>query len=74
MGLILAPQAGEKTRVLLKTKADEWSAKAKDSYREALKEGKEVAAKAHEELRARFEKAKGCCESDLRSEKAEEPD
>jgi len=74
IGLILAPQTGEKTRELLKTKADEWSAKAKDGYQEALKEGKEVAAKAREELRAKFEKGKGCCESDLKGEKASEPD
>ena len=58
IGLILAPQPGEKTRELLKTKADEWSAKAKDAYQEALKEGKQVAAKAREELRANFEKEK----------------
>ena len=58
IALILAPQPGDKTREMLKTKADEWSAKAKDAYREGLKEGKEVAGKAREELRARFEKEK----------------
>ena len=62
VALILAPQPGEKTRELLKTKADEWSAKAKDAYQEAATKGKEVTAKVREELQARFEK-----------EKAEEP-
>ena len=62
VALILAPQPGEKTRELLKTKADEWSAKAQDAYQEAATKGKEVTAKVREELQARFEK-----------EKAEEP-
>ena len=62
IALILAPQPGEKTRELLKTKADEWSVKAKDAYQEAATKGKEVTAKVREELQARFEK-----------EKAEEP-
>jgi gas vesicle protein len=62
VALILAPQPGDKTRGLLKTKADEWSVKAKDAYHEAATRGKEVAAKAGEKLQARFEK-----------EKAEEP-
>jgi gas vesicle protein len=63
IALILAPQPGEKTRELLKTKSDEWSVKAKDAYQEAATKGKEVTAKAREKLQARFEK-----------EKAEEPD
>jgi gas vesicle protein len=62
IALVLAPQPGEKTRELLKTKSDEWSVKAKGAYQEAATKGKEVTAKARETLQARFEK-----------EKAEEP-
>ena len=58
VALILAPQPGEKTRELLKTKADEWSVKAKDAYQEAVTKGKEVTAKAGEKLQGRFEKEK----------------
>jgi gas vesicle protein len=58
VALILAPQPGEKTRELLKTKSDEWSVKAKDVYQEAATKGKEVTAKAREKLQARFEKEK----------------
>jgi gas vesicle protein len=43
IALILTPQLGEKTRELLKTKAGEWSAKARDTYREALKDAKDDA-------------------------------
>ena len=62
IALVLAPQPGDKTRELLKTKTDEWSVKAKDAYQEAATKGKEVTAKARKKLQARLEK-----------EKAEEP-
>ena len=55
LGLLLAPQPGEKTREQLRSKADEFISLGKSAW----EEGKEAAGQKRDELKAKFEQARG---------------
>ena len=55
LGLLYAPQAGEKTREQLQSRFDEFSSLGKSAW----EEGKEAAGQKSAELRARFEQTRG---------------
>jgi len=55
MGLMFAPQPGEKTREQLRSKVDEFVSLGKSAW----DEGKEAASQKRDELKARFEQARG---------------
>ena len=55
LGLIFAPQPGDKTREQLRTRMDELVSLGKSAW----EEGKEAAGQKGEELRARLEQARG---------------
>jgi len=59
LGLIFAPQPGKQTREMLKTKGDELTARARESWHEKWLQGKEAATKAGAELREKLEQARG---------------
>jgi len=55
LGLLFAPQPGEKTREQLRGKVDELMSLG----RSAWEEGKEAASQKRDELKAKFEQARG---------------
>jgi gas vesicle protein len=55
LGLLFAPQPGEKTREQLRSKADEFISLGKSAW----EEGKEAASQKKDELKAKFERARG---------------
>ena len=55
LGLLFAPQPGEKTREQLRSKVDELVSLGKSAW----EEGKEAASQKRDELKARFERARG---------------
>ncbi len=55
LGLVFAPQPGEKTREQLRSKADEFISLGKSAW----EEGKEAAGQKKDELKAKFERARG---------------
>ena len=55
LGLVFAPQPGEKTREQLRSKADEFISLGKSAW----EEGKEAASQKRDELKAKFEQARG---------------
>jgi len=55
LGLLFAPQPGEKTREQLRGKVDELVSLGKSAW----EEGKEAASQKRDELKTRFERARG---------------
>jgi gas vesicle protein len=55
LGLVFAPQPGEKTREQLRSKADEFISLGKSAW----EEGKEAAGQKKDELKAKLERARG---------------
>jgi len=55
LGLLFAPQPGEKTREQLRSRVDEFVSLGKSAW----EEGKEAASQKKDELKARFEQARG---------------
>ena len=55
LGLLFAPQPGEKTREQLRGRMDEFVTLGKSAW----EEGKEAASQKGDELRSRFEQARG---------------
>lgn len=55
LGLLFAPQPGEKTREQLRGRIDEFVSLGKSAW----EEGKEAAGQKKDELKARFEQARG---------------
>ena len=55
LGLLFAPQPGEKTREQLRSKADEFISLGKSAW----EEGKEAAGQKKDELKAKLEQARG---------------
>jgi len=55
LGLLFAPQPGEKTREQLRSRVDEFTSLGKSAW----EEGKEAASQKRDELKARFEQARG---------------
>ena len=55
LGLLFAPQPGEKTREQLRSRVDEFASLGKSAW----EEGKEAASQKGDELKARFEQARG---------------
>ncbi len=55
LGLLFAPQPGEKTREQLRSRVDEFVSLGKSAW----EEGKEAASQKGDELKARFEQARG---------------
>ena len=55
LGLLFAPQPGEKTREQLRSKADEFISLGKSAW----EEGKEAASQKKDELKAKFEQTRG---------------
>ena len=70
MGILMAPQAGEETRALLKEKGIELKTRAEDltdegraRLQEAIEEGKDAAARTREQLSERLEAEKEATKS-----------
>ncbi len=55
LGLVFAPQPGEKTREQLRSKADEFISLGKSAW----EEGKEAAGQKRDELKAKLDRARG---------------
>lgn len=55
LALLFAPQPGEKTREQLRSRVDEFVSLGKSAW----EEGKEAASQKRDELKARFEQARG---------------
>ncbi|TET15453.1 MAG: YtxH domain-containing protein [Dehalococcoidia bacterium] len=55
LGLVFAPQPGEKTREQLRSKADEFISLGKSAW----EEGKEAASQKRDELKAKLDRARG---------------
>jgi gas vesicle protein len=55
LGLLFAPQPGEKTREQLRSKADEFISLGKSAW----EEGKEAASQKRDELKAKLDRARG---------------
>jgi len=55
LGLLFAPQPGEKTREQLRSKADEFISLSKSAW----EEGKEAASQKRDELKAKLDRARG---------------
>ncbi len=55
LGLLFAPQPGEKTREQLRSKADEFISLGKSAW----EEGKEAAGQKSDELKAKLDRARG---------------
>lgn len=55
LGLLFAPQPGEKTREQLRGKVDELASLGSSAW----EEGKEAASQKRDELKAKFEQARG---------------
>jgi len=55
LGLVFAPQPGEKTREQLRSKADEFISLGKSAW----EEGKEAASQKKDELKAKLDRARG---------------
>ena len=54
LGLLFAPQPGEKTREQLRSRVDEFVSLGKSAW----EEGKEAASQKSDELKAKFERAR----------------